>query len=143
MLLAMFRISITRARPRSSTERNCTVSTSNLTICHTTSRAFGKVSVTTSSAYESLVNEADVSNYINLISSHFVQESFRFFYNSNISLEQSQLVHQARVFLLTSIQDHLIYGCHQASVRRVVVCYQLYECKYENFNNLSIFSWFQ
>jgi hypothetical protein len=51
-----------------------------------------------------------------------MQENFEFFYHRNISLEQSQLVHRAKVFLLISIQDRQIYGYHQASVRQSVVC---------------------
>jgi hypothetical protein len=60
--LGIFRIPVKRVRPRSSTETNCTVSTTNVTTCDRMSRAFGKVSVMKASAYESLVNEADVSN---------------------------------------------------------------------------------
>jgi cathepsin D len=55
----LFRIPVKRVRPRSSTETNCTVSTTNVTTCDRMSRAFGKVSVMKASAYESLVNEAD------------------------------------------------------------------------------------
>jgi len=56
-----FRIPVGRVRSHSSTKSNCTISNENVTICETNSRTFGKVSVVKSSAYESLINEADVS----------------------------------------------------------------------------------
>jgi hypothetical protein len=65
------RIPVHRVRDNSSTESNCTVSTTNVTTCNISSRTFGKIAVTKSSAFESLVNEADVSNY---------QSHFKIFY---------------------------------------------------------------
>jgi hypothetical protein len=61
------RIPVRRVRDTSSTEPNCTVSTTNITTCNISSRTFGRIAVTKSSVFESLVNEADVSNY----QSHF------------------------------------------------------------------------
>ncbi len=65
------RIPIHRVRDASSTESNCTVSTTNVTTCNISSPTFGKITVIKSSAFESLVNEADVSNY---------QSHFKIFY---------------------------------------------------------------
>jgi hypothetical protein len=48
--------------------------------------------------------------------------------NRHISLERSQSVHRAKLFLWTSIQAHRIYGYRQANARQVVVYYRyLYE----------------
>ncbi len=65
------RIPVRRVRDNSSTQSNCTVSTTNVTTCNISSRTFGKIAVTKSSAFENLVNEADVSNY---------QSHFKIFY---------------------------------------------------------------
>jgi hypothetical protein len=63
----IFRIPVHRVQSQSSTGTNCTVSVTNMTTCNITSRTFGRTSVTESSAYESLINEADVSdNQFNL-----------------------------------------------------------------------------
>jgi hypothetical protein len=61
------RIPVQRVRRDTSTQQNCTVSTTNVKKCNISSRTFGRIAVTKSSAFESLVNEADVSNY----QSHF------------------------------------------------------------------------
>jgi len=61
------RIPVQRVRHDTSTQQNCTVSTTNVQTCNISSRTFGKIAVTKSSVFESLVNEADVSNY----QSHF------------------------------------------------------------------------
>ena len=58
----MFRIPMGRYRSESSNKTNCVTSRTNVTVCETTSRTFGKVLVTTSSAIESLINELDVRN---------------------------------------------------------------------------------
>jgi DNA mismatch repair protein MutH len=83
------------------------------------SRTFSKVSVVESSAFEKLINEADVSDYDIKATC-----TCCFFFNSNISWERSQLVHRVKIFLWISIQVHLICGYHQAAVRQVVVCFQ-------------------
>jgi hypothetical protein len=107
-----------RVQSQLSANVNCRESSNGETICKRMSRTFGNVSVVESSAFEKLINEADVSDY------YMKATCNCFFFNSNISWERSQLVHQVKIFLWISIQVHLICGYHQATVHGVVVCFQ-------------------
>ncbi len=60
--LKFFRIQLTRVPSDFSATADCTPAENSVTICQGISRSFGQVSVIKSSAYEGLVNEADVSN---------------------------------------------------------------------------------
>ncbi|CAF1665430.1 unnamed protein product, partial [Adineta ricciae] len=59
----LLKIPITRVQSRSSATHNCTVLQTNVTVCNRISPTFGKVAVVKSSAFESLVNEADTYFY--------------------------------------------------------------------------------
>ncbi|CAF1284546.1 unnamed protein product [Adineta ricciae] len=59
----LLKIPITRVQSRSTSTQNCTVFQNNVTVCNRISPTFGKVAVVKSSAFESLVNEADAYFY--------------------------------------------------------------------------------